>query len=242
MIEDLDARVSQAVKLFWRTRAKQAKNQGSATGKKDAGLRAAVTGGKHLDGFTGICRDLLAQAGLADAEVHWRSKKELPGYLSGGEELGPAGRRRGASAGSRRVQGAGRAVLRQQFQQSYRRGLGQRRRLVGGVSRRGVQALRTPLAWVRVHSGRLPSLASACEAQATALPGVSGIRRRLLCQTIRNTAHQASARATLRRSKPLADPSRSGATGRVLVPLGRTAVSDFCSRPLRPCDSAGPRS
>ncbi|MBX3426501.1 MAG: restriction endonuclease [Pirellulales bacterium] len=80
MIEDLDARVSQAVKLFWRTRAKQAKNQGSATGKKDAGLRAAVTGGKHLDGFTGICRDLLAQAGLADAEVHWRSKKELPGY------------------------------------------------------------------------------------------------------------------------------------------------------------------
>ncbi|MBX3433534.1 MAG: hypothetical protein KF847_09455 [Pirellulales bacterium] len=43
MIEDLDARVSQAVKLFWRTRAKQAKNQGSATGKKDAGSRTAAT-------------------------------------------------------------------------------------------------------------------------------------------------------------------------------------------------------
>ncbi len=47
---------------------------------KDAGLRAAVTGGKHLDGFTEICRDLFIDNGVPEAHVYWRDKKELPGY------------------------------------------------------------------------------------------------------------------------------------------------------------------
>ena len=54
--------------------------QGRKTGQKDAGLRAAVTGGKHLDGFTQICRDLFIEAGLAEAHVFWRDRKELPGF------------------------------------------------------------------------------------------------------------------------------------------------------------------
>ena len=80
MSDDLDKSVGEAIKLFWKTRAKQSKKQGSATGQKDAGLRAAVTGGKHLDGFSDICRNLFLKAGLPEAHVYWQSKRELPGY------------------------------------------------------------------------------------------------------------------------------------------------------------------
>jgi hypothetical protein len=78
---DIDKRVGEAIKLFWRTRDQQKKKQGTATGRKDAGLRAAVTGGKHLDGFTDICRDLVIAAGVPEAHVYWRKKKELPGFF-----------------------------------------------------------------------------------------------------------------------------------------------------------------
>jgi hypothetical protein len=79
-MDKLDERVGGAIKLFWRTRAKQSRSQGSKTGQKDAGLRSAVTGGKHLDGFVQICRDLLVEAGLPDAHIFWQSQKELPGF------------------------------------------------------------------------------------------------------------------------------------------------------------------
>ncbi|MEX1223196.1 MAG: PaeR7I family type II restriction endonuclease [Pirellulales bacterium] len=79
-MEELESRVAQAIKLFWLTRDKQQKKQGGASGAKDAGLRAAVTGGKHLDGFTEICRDLFVEGGVPEAHVFWRQKKELPGF------------------------------------------------------------------------------------------------------------------------------------------------------------------
>ncbi len=80
MPDDIDKRVGQAIKLFWSVRDKQSKAQGAKSGEKDAGLRAAVTGGKHLDGFTEICRDLFIAAGVREAHVYWQNKKELPGY------------------------------------------------------------------------------------------------------------------------------------------------------------------
>lgn len=43
-------------------------------------MRAAVTGGKQLDGFTDICRDLFVQGGVPEAHVYARSKREIPGY------------------------------------------------------------------------------------------------------------------------------------------------------------------
>jgi Restriction endonuclease XhoI len=79
-MQDVEKRVSEAIKLFWLTRDKQRKGQGRRTGKKDAGLRAAVTGGKHLDGFTEICRDLFVAGGVPEAHVYWQRKRELPGY------------------------------------------------------------------------------------------------------------------------------------------------------------------
>jgi hypothetical protein len=76
----IDKRVGEAIKLFWLTRDKQSESQGTKSGQKDAGLRAAVTGGKHLDGFTDICRDLFIHAGVPEAHIYWQIRKELPGY------------------------------------------------------------------------------------------------------------------------------------------------------------------
>lgn len=80
MGKSLEKRVGEAIKLFWLTRDKQSERQGAESGQKDAGLRAAVTGGKHLDGFTEICRDLFYKAGVPEAHVYWKDKRELPGY------------------------------------------------------------------------------------------------------------------------------------------------------------------
>jgi len=79
-MSDLQKRVGKAVAHFWRTRSRQAANQGKE-GQKDAGLRTAVTGGKHLDGFVILCRDLLIEAGLPEANVFWSKRVELPGYF-----------------------------------------------------------------------------------------------------------------------------------------------------------------
>jgi hypothetical protein len=83
---DIDRQVSQAIKMFWLTRDKQSENQGSKSGTKDAGLRAAVTGGKHLDGFTDICRRLFVKAGVPEAHIYWQTRKELPGYYRAEKE------------------------------------------------------------------------------------------------------------------------------------------------------------
>ena len=79
-MNNLDRRVGKAIKLFWETRARQNANQGTASGQKDAGLRKAVTGGKHLDGFTQICRDLFIEGGVPEAHVYGLDQRELPGF------------------------------------------------------------------------------------------------------------------------------------------------------------------
>jgi len=77
---DLRARVGKAIRHFWVIRDRQAASQGKG-GQKDAGLRSAVTGGRHLDGFIVLCRDLLVEAGLPEANVFWSNTLELPGYF-----------------------------------------------------------------------------------------------------------------------------------------------------------------
>lgn len=76
----LDWRVSEAVRRFWTTRSKQAEKQGVKTGTKDAGARAAVTGGAQMDGFVSLVRELLCESGLQDAEIHCSKHLELPGW------------------------------------------------------------------------------------------------------------------------------------------------------------------
>ena len=78
-------RIAQAVQHFWRIRARQDKNQGSSSGKRDAGFRSAVTGGKQLDGFIELFSELLTEAGLPNASIHTR-KTTLPGYFRPAKE------------------------------------------------------------------------------------------------------------------------------------------------------------
>lgn len=70
----LEARVRKAVKFFWETRTKQ-----SATSKGDG---SAARGGKQIDGFIELTRELLVQdAGLpADAVMVRKRDVTLPGY------------------------------------------------------------------------------------------------------------------------------------------------------------------
>ena len=77
---DYRDRVAKAVKYFWKVRTRQHKNQGSTTGKKDAGNRSAVTGGKHLDGFVRLLSEILSEAGLRNSVIHTRATT-LPGYF-----------------------------------------------------------------------------------------------------------------------------------------------------------------
>lgn len=78
----MNERLSQAVTHFWATRAGQHKKQGSTSGTKDYGNRAAVTGGKQLDGFIRLINELLVEGGLSDATIYTKKRDTvLPGYF-----------------------------------------------------------------------------------------------------------------------------------------------------------------
>ncbi len=77
---DYTPTVSRAVKQFWRARAQQERNQGALTGLKDTGNRAAVTGGRHMDGFVSLLSDMLSDVGLPGSSIHTR-QTTLPGYF-----------------------------------------------------------------------------------------------------------------------------------------------------------------
>ncbi|MCK8828575.1 PaeR7I family type II restriction endonuclease [Natroniella acetigena] len=71
----LDKKVREAVEHFWRTRLQQ---KNSSSGQK--GNRGAVTGGKQLDGFVHLIKEILLENGLKEEEIHVRSGLTLPGY------------------------------------------------------------------------------------------------------------------------------------------------------------------
>ncbi len=77
------ARLTAAVRQFWQTRASQNARQGRATGQRDAGNRAAVTGGKHLDGFVQLVQDVLMESGLSRVAMTHTGKRDvaLPGVF-----------------------------------------------------------------------------------------------------------------------------------------------------------------
>lgn len=82
---DVEKGLADAVRHFWRTRSSQHENQGTATGTKDTGNRAAVTGGKHADGFVRLIEAIVKDAELPNVEVliHTSVKKQrtLPGFF-----------------------------------------------------------------------------------------------------------------------------------------------------------------
>lgn len=87
---DVDKELSAAIKHFWRTRSSQHHNQGLETGIKDPGNRAAVTGGKHADGFVNLIASIVRDAELPNIEllVHTSVKKArtLPGFFRPSKE------------------------------------------------------------------------------------------------------------------------------------------------------------
>lgn len=79
-MRDLDAGVRDAVRHFWRTRVDQSSRQGDET-DKDRGSRGAVTGGKQMDGFTRLVRDLLVEAKVPASCIAIDKRVELPGWF-----------------------------------------------------------------------------------------------------------------------------------------------------------------
>ena len=77
---DLERQVFEAVSFFWATRFGQIRKQ-AVIGTKDQGNRGAVTGGKQLDGFVALIRDLLIQNGVPGRCIFVDTDLELPGYF-----------------------------------------------------------------------------------------------------------------------------------------------------------------
>ncbi len=87
MPEELRTRVERAVAHFWRTRSKQGLRQGDKSGRKDAGSRAAVTGGKQLDGFVALVRELVVETGVDPTAICVERRRTiLPGYFRATKE------------------------------------------------------------------------------------------------------------------------------------------------------------
>ncbi len=80
-MKDLAQGVAAAVREFWRTRRRQEKKQGSATGRRDQGGRSAVTGGAQMDGFVKLVSELLIESGIPDATIFRKKRVELPGFF-----------------------------------------------------------------------------------------------------------------------------------------------------------------
>ena len=80
---DVEKELGKAVRHFWTTRSSQHTKQGAATGRKDAGSRGAVTGGKHADGFVELIASIVRSAGVHDASIHATTKvaRTLPGFF-----------------------------------------------------------------------------------------------------------------------------------------------------------------
>jgi hypothetical protein len=79
---DFEKELGRAVKHFWQVRSKQKKRQGGTTGRKDAGERSSVTGGKHADGFIKLIAAIVEDAALPNVEIYLTEKKPRtrPGF------------------------------------------------------------------------------------------------------------------------------------------------------------------
>jgi hypothetical protein len=79
-MRDLEAGLRDAVWHFWLTRQKQSTRQ-EGTEDRDRGARGAVTGGKQMDGFVRLVRDLLTVAKVPAGCIAIDKRVELPGWF-----------------------------------------------------------------------------------------------------------------------------------------------------------------
>jgi hypothetical protein len=76
---ELQSQLREAVKYFWQTRTQQSSRQSGAA-NPDRGSRGAVTGGKQMNGFIQLVRDLLIAAKVPEACISIEKRVELPGW------------------------------------------------------------------------------------------------------------------------------------------------------------------
>ncbi len=79
-MRDLDTGLREAVRYFWRTRHQQSTRRVDSQ-DRDRGSRGAVTGGKQMDGFVRLLRDILIDAKIPDECIAIDKRVELPGWF-----------------------------------------------------------------------------------------------------------------------------------------------------------------
>jgi hypothetical protein len=79
-MRDTESDIRDAVRHFWRTRTDQSAKQ-IGVDDPDRGTRSAVTGGKQMDGFTGVVRKLLLEAKVPESCIAVDKRVELPGWF-----------------------------------------------------------------------------------------------------------------------------------------------------------------
>jgi hypothetical protein len=80
-LADYQTQAPEAVKAFWGNR-EAARQKQIESGKADQGERAGVTGGKNMDGFLALIKDVVHRNGLENAEICLnRRVLTLPGYF-----------------------------------------------------------------------------------------------------------------------------------------------------------------
>ncbi len=79
-IPHLEENIKEAIKYFWATREKQTSAQ-KISGKLDAGNRSAVTGGKQMEGFEELARNIAKSAGVPEGSIFKSKAVTLPGFF-----------------------------------------------------------------------------------------------------------------------------------------------------------------
>ena len=84
MPDELQTRITGAVRAFWEARAAQGDRQRSG-GASNQGARGEVVGGKQMDGFATLLVDLMVEAGVERSAIFVRPA-QLPGFFRPAKE------------------------------------------------------------------------------------------------------------------------------------------------------------
>ena len=79
ILEKYEPAVREAITLFWNTRDTQIQRQ-IEKNVVDRGMRAAVTGGKQLDGFINLMRKISIDTGIPKESIYTKANI-IPGYF-----------------------------------------------------------------------------------------------------------------------------------------------------------------
>lgn len=79
-MRNLEGDIREAIRFFWQKRLAQSAKQGGGV-DLDRGTRAAVTGGKQMDGFVRLVRKLLLDIGVPESCIAIDKRIELPGWF-----------------------------------------------------------------------------------------------------------------------------------------------------------------